>query len=95
MQTALRVYQRFGAINAQYQLNKSRNAVRFEAQNIIWDYDEAHYQTQAFAKGLASLHFQPGNSPHTQAITSSSEYLPPSRPRPTLPSSAPPPWGPT
>ena len=58
MITALRLSHRFGALNAQYQANKSRNAVRFEAQNIIWDYEEVNYQTQAFAKGLASLNIQ-------------------------------------
>ena len=57
MFTALRLTRQFGALNAQYQLNKSRNAVRFEAQNIIWDYEEVNYQVNAFSKGLASLNF--------------------------------------
>lgn len=59
MKTALKLFQRFATLNSQALINKARNAVRFEAQNIYWDYEEASYQTQAFAKGLASLDFQP------------------------------------
>ena len=75
MLSALRIMQRFGSLNAQYQLNKSKNAVRFEAQNIIWDYDEVNYQTNAFSKGLASLNFQKSNFLMIKMITSSLEYL--------------------
>jgi hypothetical protein len=49
---------RFATLNAQYLLNKSRNAVRFESQNILWDYEEANFQALAFSKGLTSLAFQ-------------------------------------
>lgn len=38
MITMFRLTNRFGVLNAQYQKNKSRNAVRFESQNIIWDH---------------------------------------------------------
>ena len=69
MITALKLYHRFGALNAQFQANKSRNAVRFEAQNIIWDYDEVNYQTQAFSKGLASLNIQKSKVISIKTIT--------------------------
>lgn len=58
MNTLLKCFNRFGTLNAQFLLNKSKNAVRFESQNIIWDFEEANFQSQAFAKGLASLSFQ-------------------------------------
>lgn len=58
----LRLFNRFGSLNAQFQRNKSRNAVRFESQNIIWDHEEANFQTQALAKGLSSLNFQKGDN---------------------------------
>lgn len=62
MNTLLRSFSRFGTLNAQFLINKSRNAVRFEAQNITWDFEEVSFQTQAFAKGLASLSFQKSTS---------------------------------
>jgi acyl-coenzyme A synthetase/AMP-(fatty) acid ligase len=62
MNTVLRLCNRFGALNAQYQRNKSLNAVRFESQNIVWDHEEANFQTQALAKGLSSLNFQKGDN---------------------------------
>jgi len=62
MNTVLRLANRFGALNAQYQRNKSLNAVRFESQNIIWDHEEVNFQTQALAKGLTSLNFQKGDN---------------------------------
>jgi hypothetical protein len=58
MNTLLRSFNRFGTLNAQFLLNKSKNAIRFESQNLTWDFEEANYQSQAFAKGLASLSFQ-------------------------------------
>jgi hypothetical protein len=58
MNTLLRNINRFGSLNAQFLINRSRNAVRFETQNLLWDYEEANYQSVAFAKGLASLAFQ-------------------------------------
>lgn len=61
MLTLAKLCRRFGSLNTQFQLNKARNAVRFETQNTIWDYEEANYHTQAFSKGLASLKFQKGN----------------------------------
>jgi hypothetical protein len=76
MQKVLRLSHRFGSLNAQFQLNKARNAVRFEAQNLLWDYEETNYHAQAFTKGLASLRFQAGSSSLTQAITSSSRSPP-------------------
>lgn len=30
--------QRFSTLNAQYLLNKNKNAVRFESQNINWNF---------------------------------------------------------
>jgi hypothetical protein len=88
MKAVLRNLNKFGTLNAQYLLNKSRNAVRFESQNIIWDYEESNFQALAFSKGLTSLAFQKGSEQYIQAIISSSEYLLPNRQRPTLPSSA-------
>jgi hypothetical protein len=58
MTMILRTLNRFSTLNAQFLLNKSRNAVRFESQNILWDFEETNYQSQAFSKGLASLNFQ-------------------------------------
>lgn len=95
MQRVLRLTHRFGSINAQYQINKSRNAVRFEAQNLLWDYNETNYHTTAFSKGLASLQFQAGTSNPTQETTSSSKCLPASRPNPSSPKPALPTWAPT
>ncbi len=53
-----KAFNKFATLNSQFLLNKSRNAVRFESQNILWDYEESNYQSQAFAKGLASLSFK-------------------------------------
>lgn len=75
MLSLLRNAYRFGALDAQFQLNKSRNAVRFESQNLTWDYEESNYQTQAFAKGLASLRYGSCILLITQLTTSYSEYL--------------------
>jgi hypothetical protein len=66
MNTILRNFSRFATLNAQFLLNKSKNAIRFEAQNIIWDFEEANYQSQAFSKGLASLAFQKSKPTITQ-----------------------------
>lgn len=54
----LRTINKFSTLNAQFLINKSRNAVRFESQNLLWDYEESNYQTQAFTKGFASLSFK-------------------------------------
>jgi hypothetical protein len=35
----LKLTSRFSNLNAQFLLNKSRNAVRFESQNLLWDYE--------------------------------------------------------
>ena len=53
-----RSFNRFATLNAQYIANKSRNAVRFEAQNTIWDFEELNHHTMAFAKGLSTLNFR-------------------------------------
>jgi hypothetical protein len=53
-----KTFNRFATLNTQFLLNKSRNAVRFESQNLLWDYEESNYQSQVFAKGLASLSFK-------------------------------------
>jgi hypothetical protein len=70
MNTIFRNFNRFATLNAQYLVNKSRNAVRFETQNILWDYEEANYQSQAFAKGLASLSFKSSTFDYIQTIIS-------------------------
>jgi len=58
MFSVLKNFNRFATLNAQYLANKSRNAVRFESQNISWDFEEANYQAIALSKGLTSLSFQ-------------------------------------
>ncbi len=35
----LKTINKFSTLNAQFLLNKSRNAVRFESQNLLWDYE--------------------------------------------------------
>ena len=57
MQLLLRRTQAFSSLATQYLLNKSRNAVRFESQNIIWDFEELNYQSNALAKGLSTMSF--------------------------------------
>ena len=52
-----RIYKCFSTINAQYVANRTKNAVRFESQNINWDYEELNYQSVALAKGLKSLNY--------------------------------------
>ena len=47
----------FGTLNAQYLANKNKNAVRFQAQNLSWDFEVLEYHSKAFAKGLRSLNF--------------------------------------
>jgi hypothetical protein len=58
MNNIIRAFYRFGSLNTQFLRNKSKNAVRFESQNIIWDFEEVNYQSTAFSKGLLSLNFQ-------------------------------------
>lgn len=84
MQTVLRLANRFASLSAQYNLNKSRNAVRFETQNLLWDFEESNYHTLAFSKGLLSLNFQKGTYSFIQVTTSYFECLPANRPKPTL-----------
>jgi hypothetical protein len=55
MQFALKSIKNFANLNAQLLANKSKNAVRFESQNIIWDFEELNYQANALAKGLLSI----------------------------------------
>jgi hypothetical protein len=94
MQKVLRLSHRFGSLNAQFQLNKARNAVRFEAQNLLWDYEETNYHAQAFTKGLASLQFQAGSPSLTQAITSLSRSPPINKLSLSLPKQVLPTWEP-
>lgn len=70
MNTVLKSLSRFGSLNAQYLINKSRNAVRFESQNTLWDFEEVNYQSVAFSKGLASLAFQRSHLSPMQMTTS-------------------------
>lgn len=79
----LKTINKFSTINAQFLLNKSRNAVRFESQNLLWDYEESNYQTQAFTKGLASLSFKKSTNKTIKMTTSYLDYLPVSNLRPT------------
>lgn len=66
----LKTINKFSTLNAQFLLNKSRNAVRFESQNLLWDYEESNYQAQAFTKGLASLSFKKSKFYTIKMITS-------------------------
>ena len=50
----------FGSLNAQMLANKNKNSVRFEAQNLAWDYEVVDYHCKAFAKGLKQIRI--GNS---------------------------------
>lgn len=75
MQTVLRLANRFASLSTQYNLNKSRNAVRFETQNLLWDFEESNYHTLAFSKGLLSLNFRKGTNSLIQVTTSCFEYL--------------------
>lgn len=38
MRIITRSIQGFANLNAQYALNKNKNAVRFESQNLSWDF---------------------------------------------------------
>lgn len=38
MRIVARNIQRFANLNTQYAANKNRNAVRFETQNLSWDF---------------------------------------------------------
>lgn len=38
MRIVTRAIQGFANLNAQYVANKNKNAVRFESQNLSWDY---------------------------------------------------------
>lgn len=38
MRIVARSIQRFANLNVQYAANKNRNAVRFESQNLSWDF---------------------------------------------------------
>ncbi len=53
-----RIVRSFGQLHAQFQSNKLRNAVRFENQDIDWDYEQVHYYTQALSKGLNQFAFK-------------------------------------
>jgi hypothetical protein len=55
---------KFATLNAQFLLNKNKNAVRFESQNINWDFEEVNYQAVALAKGLAALSYQKSIADH-------------------------------
>ena len=48
---------KFATLNAQCLANKNKNAIRFEAQNLSWDFEVADYHCKAFAKGLKSIKF--------------------------------------
>ena len=39
MKVILRDLFKFSTLNTQYNINKSRNAVRFESQNISWNFE--------------------------------------------------------
>lgn len=91
----VRNFNKFGSLNAQAVANKSKNAVRFESQNVLWDHEEVNYQSVALAKGLTSLALGKSTPRPTQTIPSSSASRPPSRPRPTSPNSPQPPSPPT
>mgnify|MGYP000199712411 FL=1 len=60
MRIVTRSIQGFANLNTQYALNKNKNAVRFEAQNLNWDFQVVDYHCKAFAKGLKSLNFGKG-----------------------------------
>jgi hypothetical protein len=53
---------KFANLNVQYAANKNKNAVRFESQNLNWDFEVVEYHCKAFAKGLKSLNFEKGTS---------------------------------
>ena len=57
MKIVQRNWQKFASFNAQYLANKNKNAVRFEAQNLSWDFEVAEFHCKAFAKGLRSIKF--------------------------------------
>lgn len=61
MRIVTRSLQGFANLNAQYALNKNKNAVRFESQNLSWDFQVVEYHCKAFAKGLKSLNFGKGS----------------------------------
>lgn len=46
---------KFGNLNAQVIANKNKNSIRFEAQNLAWDYQIVDYHCKAFAKGLKQI----------------------------------------
>jgi hypothetical protein len=60
MRIVTRRIQGFANLNVQYAANKNRNAVRFESQNLSWDFQVVDYHCKAFAKGLKSLKFDKG-----------------------------------
>lgn len=39
MNTLLKNFNRFGTLNTQFLQNKLKNAIRFESQNLTWDYE--------------------------------------------------------
>lgn len=57
MKIVQRSWAKFATLNTQYLANKNKNAVRFEAQNLSWDFEVADYHCKAFAKGLKSINF--------------------------------------
>lgn len=60
MRIVTRNLQKFASLNTQYAVNKNKNAVRFESQNLNWDFQVVEYHCKAFAKGLKSLKFDKG-----------------------------------
>lgn len=60
MRIVTRNLQRFASLNTQFAANKNKNAVRFESQNLNWDFEVVEYHCKAFAKGLKSLKFDKG-----------------------------------
>jgi hypothetical protein len=58
MKIIQKISNNFTTLNAQYLINKNRNAMRFEAQNISWNFDEVNYQASALIKGLTSMKFK-------------------------------------
>lgn len=62
MRIVTRTIQGFANLNTQFVANKNKNAVRFESQNLSWDYEVAEYHCKAFAKGLKSLRFGNGRN---------------------------------
>lgn len=62
MRLAVPTFYRLSALNTQFLANKNKNAVRFESQNLSWDFELVEYHSKAFAKGLQALEFGKGKS---------------------------------